>query len=382
MYRHQTGRAADSDRVAAIDLTRAFDWSRHNNNSPVRGGNSGANGRAFDAAGSSGFAFLQSELELIEPKLVEPLQAVTHERDLPIKFGGGFPEQLVAWASQYASTGGGFYGLQGTSNTDIPISTADIQKGVWPTFNWTSGFTVSYIDLERMKFAKKTGNSPPFTLQELYEKAVKTVWRKALDQIAYYGFLGNAGLVNNTNAPSVVAVNGAAASTTWAKKTPTEILNDVNFGINQTVQNSGYDVDNGAADTLLLPYNQFAALTTPMSIGGVGYDSIISYIKRNCVAAQYFGNSDRFKIFPLPNPFISGQGIGNTNAQNAVGNGLDRAIFYRNDEDCLVLKIPTVMEPAMTIPTERGPGYSTFFVGCVGSIMYKRTTTMMYLDGI
>jgi hypothetical protein len=361
------------------DVTKAFDWSRHNQNRPAV---PQTRGRAFDATGSSGYAFLQSALELIEPKLVEPMQAVTHQRDLPIKLGGGFPEQLVAWASNYASSGGGFYGLQGTDNTDIPIAQADVAKGVWPTFNWSQGFTISYVDLERMRFAKANGNQPPFTLQQLYEKSVRTVWNKALDQLAYLGYLSNPGLINNSNVPASVVVNGAAGHTTWATKTATEILNDINFGINQTVANSGYDVENGAADSLLIPYTQFAYLSQPMSIGGVGYDSAISYIRRNCVAAQYFGNAERFKIFPLPNPFISGQGIGNTNAQNAAGNGLDRAVFYRNDEESIVLKIPTVMEPAMTIPTERGPGYSTFFVGCIGALMTLRATTISYLDGV
>ena len=360
----------------AIKNGQAFDWSRHNQNAPAV---NRTQGRAFDAAGSSGFAFLQSALELIEPKLVEPLQATTHARDLPVKIGGGFPEQLVAWASNYASTGGGFYGLQGTANTDIPIAQADVTKGVWPTFNWSQGFTVTYIDLERMKFAKANGNQPPFTLQQLFERSVKTVWNKALDQVAYFGFLGNPGLVNNPNVPAVVAVNGASTHTTWATKTPTEVLNDVNFGINQTIANSGYDMEKGAADTLLVPYTQFAYLTQPMAIGGVGYDSTISYLKRNCVAAGY---GRPFEILPLPNPWISGQGIGNTAAQNAPGNGLDRAIFYRKDDESLILKIPTVMEPAMTIPTERGPGYSTFFVGCIGALMYLRTTTQLYLDGI
>lgn len=374
-----TGRAA----MAEMDLIQGFDWTRHNQNSPSMGrGGRGGNGKAFDAAGSSGMAFLQSALELIEPKLVEPLQAVTHTRDLPIKLGGGFPEQLTAWASNYASTGGGFYGLQGTDNTDIPIAQADIEKGSWPTYNWSQGFTISYIDLERMKFAKANGNQPPFTLQQLYEKSVRTVWNKALDQVAYFGYLGQPGLINNSNVPVSVAINGAANKSTWASKTPTEIFSDINFGINQTVQNSGYDVENGCADRLLVPYTQYALLTQPMTINGTACGSGLKYIEENCVAAQYFGNNTRFKIYPLPNPYISGQGIGNTAAQNALGNGLDRAVFYRCDEESLELRIPTVMEPAMTIPTERGPGYSTFFVGCIGALMYLRTQTQAYLDGI
>lgn len=362
---------------------RRFDWTEHHSRSVVPFNRGGIRqGRGFDAAGSSGMAFLQSALELIEPKLVEPLQATTHARDLPIKLGGGFPEFNVAWASSYGLSGGGFFGLQGTSNTDIPIAQADVTKGTWPTFPWGQGFTLSYIDLERMKFAQAHNDGPPYSLQQLYEKSVKTVWNKALDQVAYFGFLGQYGLVNNPAAPAAVAVNGGSG-TSWATKTPTQILVDVNTGINQTVQNSGYDMANGCADTLLIPYTQFAALSLPMTVGGVPTSqSTIDYISENCVAAQYFGTKERFKIYPLPTPFIGGQGIGNTAAQNNQGNGLDRAVFYRKDPECLELKIPTVMEPAMTIPTERGPGYSTFFVGCIGAVMFLRTTTMFYMDGI
>lgn len=369
--------------AAAVDALKRFDlscWKQHSQLGYFDMAR-GQGGRTTDAAGSSGLAFLQSALELIEPKLVEPLQATTHVRDVPIKVGGGFPEEVAAWAVNYASAGGGYLGLQGTQNTDIPQSQIDIQKGTWLTFNWSQGFTLSWFDLERLKRANANRNQPPFSAQSIYEKSVRTVWMKAMDAITYAGYLGLPGLINNPNVPASVAVSGGS-STTWASKTPAQILVDINAGINQTVENSAYDIQGGCADTLLLPYNQFAALTLPMTIGGVGYDSTIEYVRRNCMAAQLFGNKERFKIYPLPNDWISGQGIGNTNAAGKLGNGLDRAVFYRNDDECLQLRIPTPMEPIMTIPTIAGPGYSTLFAGNVTQLMFLRTTTVAYLDGI
>lgn len=327
-------------------------------------------GQAFDAAGASGFAFLQSQLELIDPNLVQPLQATTHARDITVKNGGGFPEYISAWASNYGSSGGQFYGLQGTNNTEIPQAQVDIQKALWPTFIWSSGFTITYVDLKRMEFAQRTGQPAPFSLQNLYEKSVNTIWGKALDYVTYTGFLGNAGLINNPNVPATVAVNGGSG-TTWATKTPSQILTDVNFGINQTVFNSGYDIVEGAADTLLIPYSQFAALTLPMTVGGTPVAmSTIEYIKKNCVLAAY---GKELNIFPLPNPWISGTGLGAT----------DRGVFYRNDEECCVLHVPTPKEKAMTVPTTRdGGAYETMFVGNMSCVVFKRTTTMQYLDGI
>jgi hypothetical protein len=327
--------------------------------------------RAFDAAGASGFAFLQSQLELIDTDLVRPLQAVTHKRDIAVEVGGGFPEFISAFASNYGTTGTQFFGLQGTNNTEIPEAQADIQKGIWRTYIWAMGMTITWVDLRRMETATRTGQAPPFSLQELYEEAVETNWGKALDYVTYLGFLGDPALINNPNVPEFTAAVGAAGSTTWAKKTPQEILTDVNTSLNQTVQNSGYDAQEGMADRLLVPYTQFAYLTQPMAIGGSPVAvSIISYIEKECVAAHH---GIDFKINFLPNPWITGKGTGAT----------DRGCYYKNSKKSLYLKIPQPMMQAMTVPTTRAGGaYETMWAGCITQIIFKRTTTQVYQDGI
>jgi hypothetical protein len=339
--------------------------------------------RAFDAAGASGLAFLQSQLEIIDTDLVRPLQAVTHKRDIAVEVGGGFPEFISAFASNYASTGTGSYGLQGTNNTEIPEAQADIQKGIWRTYNWAMGMTITWIDLRRMETALRTGQAPPFSLQELYEESVETTWGKALDFVVYAGFLGDAGLINNPNIYESVAPAGASTYTTWAKKTPQEILADVNFSLNQTVENSGYSSEEGMADRLLIPYTQFATLTQPIAIGGSPVAvSTIEYIEKNCVAAHH---GIDFKINFLPNPWISGTGSGNTLPPGSPtgGNGLDRAFFYKNSKKSVYLKIPQPMIQALTVPTTRAGGaYETMFAGCISQVIYKRTTTAYYLDGV
>jgi hypothetical protein len=357
---------------------RGFDWNGHLARSNGHRTTDRGRGQAFDAAGSSGFGFLQSQLELIDPNIVEPLQETTHARDIVIKNGGGFPEQISVWATNYASTGGAFYGLQGTNNTDIAQAQVDIEKGVWPTFNWSSGFSITYVDLQRMKFAQSHGNTPPVSLQQMYDASVSTIWAKAMDYLTYIGFLGYPGLINNPAVPASYAVSGGSG-TAWSTKTPSQILDDVNFGINQTVENSGYSIAQGSADTLLIPYNQFAYLSRPMTIGGVGFDSTISYIKKNCVFTQYFGGRKEFNIQPLPNQWIAGTTAGSL--AGGLGSS-DRAVFYRNDEKSVMLHVPTPKQPAMTIPTDKGPGYSTFFVGCISSVIFKRASTFFYLDGV
>ena len=107
-------------------------------------------GYAIDAASGAGLAFLASQLELPDVKLVEPLSSVTHARDIPIKTGGGYVEELSAWASNYGSTGNNQYGLQSNKNMDIGIVQAEVLKGLWPAFIWAQTQRLSYIDLQKL----------------------------------------------------------------------------------------------------------------------------------------------------------------------------------------------------------------------------------------
>src|SRR6266496_452639 len=171
--------------------------------------NRGIGGRAFDAAAASGLAFLNAQLELIIPELIKPMESVTHARDITVEFGGGFAEFVSAWASNYATVGGNQYGLQGTSNTDIAMVQADVQKGNWRTFNWAAGIFISLIDLKRLETAAKSGAPAPFSLQELLEDGVKSVWNKALDRVTYLGWNGLPGLINQTYVPEIAALTNS-----------------------------------------------------------------------------------------------------------------------------------------------------------------------------
>jgi hypothetical protein len=131
----------------------------------------------------------------------------------------------------------------------------------------------------------------------------------------------------------------------------------------------------------LIPYSQFAVLTQPIAIAGTPVAmSTIDYIEKYCVASHH---GVKFSVRSLPNPWISGQGTGNTAPVGQTGNGLDRGVFYKNSKKSLLFRIPQVFTKAMTVPTTRaGVGYETAYVGCIGAVIFKRVTTMQYSDGL
>jgi hypothetical protein len=322
----------------------------------------------FDAASSSGMAFLASQLELPNVDLVTPLASVTHPRDMIIENGGGFVEFTSAFASDFATSGGNQYGLQGNQNTDIAMVQASINKGVWPTFNWAASMLITYIDLQRLIDSKRNGMPAPYSLQQLLDDGVKLIWGKALDRLTYLGWNGQPGLVNaNSIVSAAVAPNGAAGFPQWSKKTTTEILADINLALLTTQESSGYDTA-GLADTILVDFEHWSLLNQPMTIGG--FNSVLEYILANNVARR---QGVDLQILPLPDPWISTQGTGQSS----------RLVAYKKDKKSLYLKVPQPLQKVFTVPSVKdGGSYETLFNGCLGVVQWLRPTSATYLDTI
>jgi hypothetical protein len=332
---------------------------------------SGTGSVAFDAASSGSFAWLNSQLELASPQLVKPLSSMTHPRDITIKYGGGFPDYLTQYASDFGTTGGNQYGLQDTNSTDIPEVQVNVIKGVWQTWLWGQKFTITVLDLEKLQQASASGQPAPFSLQSLLEEGIQEVWNKAMEVITYNGWLGQPGLVNNSNITSALAAaTGTGSSRLWANKTPLQIQADVNGALAAAIGQAVY-ANAAYPDSCLIDYNAFNQLFQPFVLGTVGgYQSVGAYIEANNIAKA---SGVDFKFKPLANPWISTQGAG----------GTSRAVFYRNDEKNVKLQAPQPARKVFTLPTvDKGGAYVTLFNGCIGQVQFLRGQSFYYLDGI
>ncbi len=316
------------------------------------------NNTALDAASSGMMAFLEGELEKRDPKLNEPLMSFYYPRDMPIQTGGGWVETTSNQLVTYTDVAPNAASVTGNSTTQIPFVGAVVTKDRWPVYTWQKGFRMSHLDLMKSQHIGRD-------LDNLYNKAVRMSYEKHLDQVSYLGQEGNPGLINQTSVSASSLANGASGFSTWSKKTANEILNDINTILISTLANSGYDAE-GMADTILVPYAQFAILSQPMTTAGS--ESIYDYLLSNNLAKAL---GRKLEIFPCLRCSAAGT------------SGTDRLVAYSNSEDKLHLNVCVPIQRVMTTPTyDNGPAYVTGFQANIGVVKILYPTTIGYFDGV
>lgn len=314
---------------------------------------------AFDAGG---MAFLVGELEKRDPTLNEPLTAVTWQRDMPVKTGGGFVDSVASFNVSYGSTGGPEDGLMGQDTNELPVIQADIGKDTVPVFIWGHILKVPMIDQEKLQ---KVGRS----LEQIYDKGLRLAHDKKLDENVYYGFPkhGSYGLVNDPNITTVTAAphTSGGTDTQWSKKDADEILADINRGLVGTIKASEYD-NRGMADSVLIPWDQFSDISM-RKVGVTGDKSILTYLLENNIAKK-----QGIDLTILPAKQCAGAGTG----------GADRMVFYRNDEEMVRMNITVPLKRLFTQPSAAHIAYLTPFVTQFSALEWIYTTHAMYIDGI
>lgn len=317
----------------------------------------------FDAGVAGGMAFLQSELEKMDPKIREPLTSVTWMRDIIVKSGGGWVDFTSLLFVDYATSGPNFYGLSGGQSTTIPIIQANLSKDVYRTFPWQNVLKVNFIDMAKLQGVGRS-------LEDMLDKGIKLNWNKTLDLVAYQGpFSSTAypGLFNNPNIAASAALNGASGSPRWINKTAIEIMADVNNLMVSTWAASQYDTT-GMANHILIPPSDFAYIVmTPVT--AAGSVSILTYLLQNNI-----GKSQGVDLKIFPSRWAIGAGAA----------GTDRMMGYVNDEDKVYLDVTVPIQRVMTTPSiaEGGGAYLTLYAGQVGVVKFLYTQPAAYVDGI
>ena len=170
---------------------------------------------------------------------------------------------------------------------------------------------------------------------------------------------GLIGVVSAPNVPTTVAPDGASTNPQWSTKTAQEIVDDLNFMVNQIVENSN-QVER--PDTILLPVAQYhIAVNKNM---GLGTDT---------TALQYFVNNSPYiasmdNVIPINE--LKGAGAG----------GVDIAIAYKKDASKIQLNVPFDVESLA--PEVRGMTTTVTYHSRFGGVTVKKPLSMHILTTI
>lgn len=179
-------------------------------------------------------AFLQGELERLDPKLYEPLSDFTWGRDMPVRSDVSVADEFTSFmTSEFA---GGFSGTgNGTKSWIHDKDTTPAQvalkfgKTLSPLTPWGMELAYSIFELQK---AQQVGRP----IDEQKFNALRTKHQLDIDAMVYVGDteIGQTGLLNNA---SVASGNVGAIS---ASSTPDAVLDAFNTALDTAWKNANY----------------------------------------------------------------------------------------------------------------------------------------------
>lgn len=242
---------------------------------------------------------------------------------------------------------------------------------------------VPKVELTREKF--ETGVSMAaigygYTLEELgtaqllgmnltpdKASAARRIADEKIDQVAFVGdtVKGFTGLVNaSTPTATTAPADGTGSATTFASKTPDQVLRDVNGQLTGIYTGTlGAEI----ADTLLFPYSVLIDLST-RRIDAVNQTTILEWIERNNVYTRTTGQPLTIRgMFG----YLDTTGAGSTK----------RMVAYRRSPEVVKMHVPM---PFRFLPAwQTGPmKFDVPGIFRVGGTDIRRPKSVRYLDGI
>jgi hypothetical protein len=302
-------------------------------------------------------AFLVSQQAYIEPVVYRTqYPAVRYPRLIPVDTNA--PEWIPSVMYFSMDTVGAAKWLSGNAH-DVPR--ADVLRNQFETSVSMAGIGYGY-DLEELGKAQLLG------MQLTTDKAAaaRQGSEEFIDRVALFGDTakGYSGLLNH---PSVTAgsapATGSGSATTFASKTPEQIIGDVNTALTGIFTGS---LNIELADTLLFPYEHLTALST-RRIDTANQTTVLEWIRRNNIYTLETGQ---------PLDIMGVRGL-----ETAGAGGTARMMAYRRD--------PTVLKLWLPMPFRFFPAWQTgpfrFDVpGAfrLGGVDIRRPAACRYLDGI
>lgn len=314
----------------------------------------------------SALAYYVNQLENLDKRLYEPLTAISWGRDMKLREGVTMSQESTSFIRSSYAGGGTLKNGNGAAGGNLPwisVETTAIQsvsvngqKIVTELRPLAREVSFSSIELERSQLT-----SQPIDTQKT--AALNQLYQMGTDQMVYIGSadVGATGMLNSSDVTAANVAAGISGSTTWASKTPTEILADVNALIEAAWSASGFAV---CPSKLLLPPLQFSYISSQL-ISSAGSVSILKFLQDNSISLSVNGKA--LDIQPVK--WLVGRGAAAT----------DRMVAYTNEEQ--YLRFPMVPIRRET-SYYQGIRFTAPYVWAFGEVEFPYLETIRYADGI
>ena len=320
---------------------------------------------------SSG-AFLNGELEKLDQTLHMPLVMYSWMRDIDLREDVTAADEVSSFTNSTFAVAAGINGggsarggksWAGKNTTAITGIALDIGKTANPLTIWAEQVQWSLPELVSAQALGRPVDSQKY-------EGMKLKWNMDADAQVYLGdsTLNFTGLFNNASVTATSVAVGASGSRLWSRKTPSEILADVNSLLNATWAAAGWAV---MPDQLRLPPDQYSYIISQL-VSSAGNTSILKFLQDNNLVKTSTGRD--LNIQPVK--WLIGAATGGT---VGVADGHNRMVAYTKNIN--YVRFPMTLLNRTPIQNQ-GLYQITTYWNRFGVVEFVYPSTVQYADGI
>jgi hypothetical protein len=307
--------------------------------------------RTIDSTG----AFVIGQLEKFDPRVNEPLVAVTYTRDVSLRTDVSLSDSSASFTQDFfAAKDGETGGYIGANTTTVGEVGLDVKKVDQPLNLWAkkAGWTIPEL-MRSMQLGRPLDVSKVAVLAKDFQMVA--------DKTFYLGstLFGTKGLLNNASVSSANATNG-----NWSNGTTTadEIVADINELLSRAYENAAYAV---CPTDLLVDPDSLATMSS-MKISSAGNISVLEYAKTNCLSNTINGRPLNIRAAKYA---ASGEAVSNKNMM----------VAYSNDPVYIQFPLVPLQRQQMVY---QDIAQSVAYIGATGVVEFRYPETVAYSVGI
>lgn len=333
---------------------------------------------AFLTDGAEG-QFPVDAFQILDLTVNLPLNKFWAQELVPIRYGGGAAESIAFFRQNIALAEGR---LAGGNTNEIPLVGTTDEKIVGPIYAIKLGILLGAVDLMKAETIN-------YDLLERHEMALRTSYWREIEQFAFVGNLGIAGITTSSDAfkggllnqPTTSVGYTALTDAQWSTYDVNDFVDMFVGAVAQMKQDLRFNRD-FLPNKVLVPPTLMTAMQAAALVGDLGSSgagiatSIFEYIRRE--VQNRLSVDVTFEELPyLDNGAIATNGFF---VEEDGANSTGRVVIYRQDERVIKLPITMALTGGAALPSPTEDGIRKNYVAFAGPLLVVYPETIHYID--